>query len=168
MKKLRLKRVCDVSIAEMTPVTGGHYCPHCDKKVYDLRRATYAEAKAIGRESDATPCVRILPGQDGFAILRRSRTAAVGAALFAATAAGGCGEDGSDHGAHPGTPHSDYHDDEFATAGEPMEEFFEEDDSTEAGGADETDEGGADSTDVHDPLAGEEHTAEETAGATND
>ncbi len=121
MTKLRMKRACDVPLSAMTPVEGGHHCPDCDKTVYDLRDATREEARALFARSDATPCVRILPDAQGFARLRRSRAAAValGAALLATTATG-CGEEGHDHQAHPGQPHTDEHTEEVGLAGEPM------------------------------------------------
>ena len=131
MKKLRLLRVCDVPLSEMTPVSGGHHCHHCEKMVFDLRRATYAEARAIGRRKDATPCVRYIPDQDGYAKFRTGAVA-VGTALIAATSFG-CDaatrivvDETLEHAAHLGETHTDSHTEDYGLAGEPPPEFFEE------------------------------------------
>ncbi len=117
-----MKRACDVPLSAMTKVEGGHHCDRCDKVVWDLRAATLAEAEALFARAETTPCVRILPDARGFAVLRPSRAAMVGAALFAATAMGCEEPHGTDHAAHPGDPHTDEHTDEIGLAGEPMME----------------------------------------------
>jgi len=131
MKKLRLLRACDVPLSEMTPVDGGHHCHECDKMVFDLRRATYEEARAIGRRSDTTPCVRYLPDESGAAKFRPSAVV-VGAALVAATSMG-CDagtriviDETLEHAAHLGETHTERHTEEYGLAGVAPPEFFEE------------------------------------------
>jgi len=36
MKRIRMRRACDVPMSAMTPVAGGHRCAECHETVYDL------------------------------------------------------------------------------------------------------------------------------------
>jgi hypothetical protein len=125
MSRLQMSRACTVSIDEMTPVAGGHHCPHCDKVVHDLRGATLEEAAAVWGNSDGKPCVQFRTDSSGFAVLRRSRNAMVVGVALSAAALGGC-DDGSGHGAHFGFPHSGNHDDQYGEMGEAEPEWLDE------------------------------------------
>ena len=161
MFKVRMKRACDIPLAAMRPVEGGHHCPDCDKVVYDLRKATRAEARALFERSDATPCVRIVPDAKGYASFRPARAAALGAALFASGAMG-CEEspDTRQHPAHPGEVHTDEHTEDFALAGEPVAEFDEHD---ESGDSAETDSAETDSAETN---SAETNSAETNSAET--